>query len=64
MAVAGIVVPVTVLVWGSLMLAIRGFVLPDLGVHPDGQAATKRMSLPVMLLFASFILFIGFPAVT
>jgi tight adherence protein C len=30
----------------------------------DGQAATERMSLPVVLLFAAFLLFIGFPAVT
>jgi tight adherence protein C len=27
------------------------------------QAATERMSLPVVLLFAAFLLFIGFPAV-
>jgi Flp pilus assembly protein TadB len=28
----------------------------------DAQAATERMSLPVVLLFAGFLLFIGFPA--
>ena len=27
------------------------------------QAATERMSLPVVLLFAGFLLFLGFPAV-
>lgn len=28
----------------------------------DAQAATERMSLPVVVLFAGFLLFIGFPA--
>jgi uncharacterized membrane protein len=27
------------------------------------QAATERMSLPVVLLFAAFLVFIGFPAI-
>jgi tight adherence protein C len=27
------------------------------------QAATERMSLPVVLLFAGFLLFLGYPAV-
>jgi tight adherence protein C len=30
----------------------------------DAQAATERMSLPVVLLFAGFLVFIGFPAMT
>ncbi len=30
----------------------------------DAQAATERMSLPVVLLFAGFLVFIGFPAIT
>lgn len=29
----------------------------------DAQAATERMSLPVVVLFAGFLLFLGFPAV-
>jgi hypothetical protein len=29
----------------------------------EDQAATERMSLPVVLLLAGFLLFIGFPAV-
>jgi tight adherence protein C len=29
----------------------------------DAQAATERMSLPVVLLFAGFLIFVGFPAV-
>ena len=28
----------------------------------DAQAATERMSLPVVLLFGGFLIFIGFPA--
>lgn len=30
----------------------------------DAQAATERMSLPVMALFLGFLIFIGFPALT
>lgn len=40
-AVEGIVVRVTVPVWASLLLAIGGFVLPDLGVHSDAQARRR-----------------------
>ncbi len=29
----------------------------------DAQAATERMSLPVVLLFAGFLIFVGYPAV-
>jgi hypothetical protein len=28
----------------------------------DAQAATERMSLPVVVLFGGFLIFIGFPA--
>lgn len=29
----------------------------------EAQTASERMSLPVVLLFAGFLLFVGFPAV-
>ena len=29
----------------------------------DAQASTERMSLPVVLLFAGFLIFVGYPAV-
>jgi uncharacterized membrane protein len=29
----------------------------------QAQAATERMSLPVVLLFAGFLVFIGYPAI-
>ena len=41
--------------------AIRGRQLAD--AETTAQAATERMSLPLVLLFAGFLLLIGFPAV-
>ena len=42
--------------------ALRGKRLAD--TEAGAAAATERMSLPVVLLFAGFLLFIGFPAVS
>jgi tight adherence protein C len=41
--------------------SLRAHELTD--TEAAAQAATERMSLPVVLLFAAFLLFIGFPAV-
>jgi hypothetical protein len=42
--------------------ALRTHQLTD--AEGDAQAATERMSLPVMALFLGFLVFIGFPALT
>ncbi len=41
--------------------SVRAHQLAD--AETQAQAATERMSLPVVLLFAGFLVFIGFPAV-
>ena len=41
--------------------SLRAHRLAD--AEAEAQAATERMSLPVVLLFAGFLLFIGYPAV-
>jgi len=125
LSLAGATLPVALPLWGSLVGAVAGFVLPDLGIHAarlardtpwsalerlgdelgvaelgelaasvglagaegakvraslgakasslrshqlaeaetTAQAATEKMSLPVVLLFAGFLCFIGYPAV-
>lgn len=42
--------------------ALRTHQITD--AEADAQAATERMSLPVMVLFLGFLIFIGFPALT
>jgi hypothetical protein len=42
--------------------ALRTHQITD--AEADAQAATERMSLPVMALFLGFLVFIGFPALT
>jgi tight adherence protein C len=42
--------------------ALRTHQITD--AEADAQAATERMSLPVMVLFLAFLIFIGFPALT
>jgi len=42
--------------------SVRTHQLAD--AETQAQAATERMSLPVVLLFAGFLVFIGFPAIT
>jgi tight adherence protein C len=42
--------------------SVRAHLLAD--ADTEAQAASERMSLPVVLLFAGFLVFIGFPAVT
>ncbi|MGB6163291.1 MAG: type II secretion system F family protein [Pseudonocardiaceae bacterium] len=42
--------------------ALRTHQITD--AEADAQAATERMSLPVMVLFLGFLVFIGFPALT
>jgi Flp pilus assembly protein TadB len=42
-------------------VTLRAHLLAE--AETDAQAATERMSLPVVLLFAGFLAFIGFPAV-
>ncbi|MGH3832389.1 MAG: type II secretion system F family protein [Pseudonocardiaceae bacterium] len=42
--------------------ALRTHQITD--AEADAQAATERMSLPVMALFLGFLIFIGFPALT
>ena len=46
---------------GAKAAAIRARQLSD--AETTAQAATERMSLPLVLLFAGFLLLIGFPAV-
>jgi uncharacterized membrane protein len=40
--------------------ALRARQLADAEAH--AQSATERMSLPVVLLFGAFLLFLGYPA--
>jgi len=42
--------------------ALRTHQITD--TEADAQAATERMSLPVMVLFLAFLIFIGYPALT
>jgi tight adherence protein C len=42
--------------------SLRAHQLAD--AETQAQAATERMSLPVVLLFAGFLVFIGYPAIT
>jgi tight adherence protein C len=42
--------------------ALRTHQITD--AEADAQAATERMSLPAMVLFLGFLIFIGFPALT
>lgn len=42
--------------------ALRTHQITD--AEADAQAATERMSLPVMVLFLGFLIFLGFPALT
>lgn len=42
--------------------ALRGHQLTD--AEAEAQAATERMSIPVVLLFGGFLVFIAYPAVT
>ncbi len=41
--------------------SLRGHRLAD--AESDAQAATERMSFPVVLLFMGFLIFVGFPAI-
>jgi tight adherence protein C len=42
--------------------SLRAHLLTE--AETQAQAATERMSLPVVLLFAGFLVFIGYPAIT
>jgi tight adherence protein C len=41
--------------------SVRAHLLAD--AETQAQAATERMSLPLVLLFAGFLLLVGFPAI-
>ncbi len=47
---------------GAKAMTLRAHQLAE--AETDAQAATERMSLPVVLLFAGFLVFIGYPAMT
>jgi Flp pilus assembly protein TadB len=47
---------------GAKAMTLRAHQLAD--AETQAQAATERMSLPVVLLFAGFLAFIGYPAIT
>ena len=46
---------------GAKAVSLRTHALAE--AETQAQASTERMSLPVVLLFAGFLMFIGFPAI-